>query len=101
MSRKGRYKAWIALDEALFHLSFTTGKTKLQNISRKEHCKDAAVLQNASWPSGIIAHTKGFMRSNLIDFNDLAGRSGVAAGYLRKMCKAVFSDLYSNHFIKG
>ncbi|GFW97883.1 uncharacterized protein TNCV_1426461 [Trichonephila clavipes] len=52
--RKDRYKAWITSDEALFHLPFTTGKTKTQYISRKKRRKDVAVLQNASWPSGVM-----------------------------------------------
>ncbi|GFW68058.1 hypothetical protein TNCV_1618191 [Trichonephila clavipes] len=39
----GRYKTWITLDEALFHLSSTTGKTKLQHISPKKRRKDADV----------------------------------------------------------
>ncbi|GFY14171.1 hypothetical protein TNCV_3613601 [Trichonephila clavipes] len=43
--RKGRYKAWITSVEALFHLSFTTGKMKMQYIPRKKRRKDAAVLQ--------------------------------------------------------
>ncbi|GFV62248.1 transposable element Tcb1 transposase [Trichonephila clavipes] len=58
MLRKDRYKAWINSVEALFHLSFTTGKTKIQHISSKKRRKDAAVLKNASWPSGVIAGTK-------------------------------------------
>ncbi|GFV51468.1 uncharacterized protein TNCV_844071 [Trichonephila clavipes] len=44
--RKSRYKTWITPDEALFHLSFTTGKTKTQYITSKKHRKDAAVLKN-------------------------------------------------------
>ncbi|GFS57719.1 uncharacterized protein TNCV_2908451 [Trichonephila clavipes] len=48
-----RYKAWITSDESLFYLSFTTGKTKIQYISSKKRLKDAAVLKNASWPSGV------------------------------------------------
>ncbi|GFT13600.1 uncharacterized protein TNCV_3830731 [Trichonephila clavipes] len=54
MLRKGRYKAWITPDDAQFHLSFTTGKRKIQNISSKKRRKDAAVLKNASWPSGVM-----------------------------------------------
>ncbi|GFU30612.1 uncharacterized protein TNCV_2615071 [Trichonephila clavipes] len=50
--RKGKYKARITSDEAQFHLSLTTGKTKIQYISSKKRRKDAAVLKNASWPSG-------------------------------------------------
>ncbi|GFW79348.1 uncharacterized protein TNCV_2477551 [Trichonephila clavipes] len=46
MLYKGRYKTWIPSNEALFHLSFTTGKTKIQYISSKKHLKDAAVLKN-------------------------------------------------------
>ncbi|GFU50815.1 hypothetical protein TNCV_2495191 [Trichonephila clavipes] len=53
---KGRYKTWITSNEALFHLSFTTGKTRIQYISRKKRHKDAAVLQKASWPSGIMTY---------------------------------------------
>ena len=30
MLRKGRYKTWIISDEAVFHLTSTTGKTKMQ-----------------------------------------------------------------------
>ncbi|GFX01369.1 uncharacterized protein TNCV_4736101 [Trichonephila clavipes] len=51
---KGRYKAWITSDEALFHLSFTTGKTKIQYIYRKKCRKNAAVLKRASWLSGVM-----------------------------------------------
>ncbi|GFT62313.1 uncharacterized protein TNCV_4717131 [Trichonephila clavipes] len=51
---KGRYKTWAASDEALFHLSFTTSKTKIQYISRKKRRKDADVLQKASWTSGVL-----------------------------------------------
>ncbi|GFV54361.1 uncharacterized protein TNCV_4585911 [Trichonephila clavipes] len=58
MLRKCRYKARITSDEALFHLSFTTGKTKIQYISSKKHRKDAAVLKNAIWPSGVMVWTK-------------------------------------------
>ncbi|GFW37008.1 uncharacterized protein TNCV_5019061 [Trichonephila clavipes] len=47
---KGRYKSYITSDEAQLHLSFTTGKTKIQYIPSK----DAAVLKNASWPSGVM-----------------------------------------------
>ncbi|GFW24585.1 hypothetical protein TNCV_2404501 [Trichonephila clavipes] len=49
---KGRYKAWVS-DEALLHLSFTTGKTMIQYISHKSY-KDAAVLQKTSWASGVM-----------------------------------------------
>ncbi|GFW31729.1 uncharacterized protein TNCV_3099541 [Trichonephila clavipes] len=56
--RKGRYKTWIISDETLFHLSFTTGKTKTQYIPSKKRRKDAAVLKNASWPSGVMVWTK-------------------------------------------
>ncbi|GFT28851.1 uncharacterized protein TNCV_3585611 [Trichonephila clavipes] len=58
MVRKGRYKARITPDEALFHLSFTTGKTKIQYISSKKRRKEAAVLKNASWPSGAMVWTE-------------------------------------------
>ncbi|GFW33412.1 RNase H domain-containing protein [Trichonephila clavipes] len=51
--RKSRYKAWTTSDEALFHLSFTTGKMKSQYTSSKKRRKDAAVLKNASWLSGV------------------------------------------------
>ncbi|GFU60699.1 uncharacterized protein TNCV_2754551 [Trichonephila clavipes] len=54
MLRKGRYKAWITSNDALLHLSFITGKTKIQYIYRKKRRKDAAVLQNVSWPSGVM-----------------------------------------------
>ncbi|GFY06623.1 uncharacterized protein TNCV_3524791 [Trichonephila clavipes] len=58
MLRKDRYKAGITSDEALFHLSFTTGKTKIQYISSKKRRTDAAVLKNASWPSGVMIWTE-------------------------------------------
>ncbi|GFX45275.1 putative transposable element [Trichonephila clavipes] len=54
MLRKGRDKAWITSDEAQFHLSFATGKTKSQKISSKKRRKHAAVLKNASWPLGVM-----------------------------------------------
>ncbi|GFX55304.1 hypothetical protein TNCV_3968581 [Trichonephila clavipes] len=38
--RKRRYTAWIASDEALFHLSFTIGKTKIKNTSSKKRPKE-------------------------------------------------------------
>ncbi|GFU44409.1 uncharacterized protein TNCV_1505461 [Trichonephila clavipes] len=55
MLRKGRYKARITSDEAQFRLSFTTSKMQIQYISRKKRCKDAAVLKNARWPSGVMS----------------------------------------------
>ncbi|GFW18143.1 uncharacterized protein TNCV_4006831 [Trichonephila clavipes] len=55
MLSKSRYKAWITSDEALFHLLFTTGKTK---ISSKKRRKIRAVLKNTSWPSGIMVWTE-------------------------------------------
>ncbi|GFS65939.1 uncharacterized protein TNCV_2509901 [Trichonephila clavipes] len=58
MLRKGRNKAWITSDEAQFHLSFPTGKTKIQYISSKKRRKDATVLKNASWPSGVMVWTE-------------------------------------------
>ncbi|GFU85035.1 uncharacterized protein TNCV_1552981 [Trichonephila clavipes] len=54
MLRNGRYKAWTTSDEAQFHMSFTTGKTKIQYISSKKPRKDAAVLKNSSWLSGVM-----------------------------------------------
>ncbi|GFV49350.1 uncharacterized protein TNCV_3630361 [Trichonephila clavipes] len=51
-------KAWITSDEAQFHLSFTTGKTKIQYISSKKRRKDAAILKNASWPLGAMEWTE-------------------------------------------
>ncbi|GFY35895.1 uncharacterized protein TNCV_4842681 [Trichonephila clavipes] len=53
MLYKGRYKTWVTSDEALFILAFITGKTKIQYISVKNRRKDAAVLQKASWSSGV------------------------------------------------
>ncbi|GFT99571.1 DUF4817 domain-containing protein [Trichonephila clavipes] len=47
------YKTWKTSEEAQFHLSFTTGKMKIQNNSRKKRCKDASVLQKARWSSGV------------------------------------------------
>ncbi|GFX13054.1 hypothetical protein TNCV_2357101 [Trichonephila clavipes] len=38
----------------MLHLSFTTGKTKIQYISSRKRRKDAAVLKNASLPSGVM-----------------------------------------------
>ncbi|GFV83106.1 hypothetical protein TNCV_2802321 [Trichonephila clavipes] len=45
MLPKGRYKTGITSDEVLFHLLFTTGKTKIQYTSRKKRRKDVTVLQ--------------------------------------------------------
>ncbi|GFX01166.1 uncharacterized protein TNCV_4581321 [Trichonephila clavipes] len=56
MLRKDRNKAWITSHEAQFYLSFTTGKTKIHCISSKNRRKDAAVLKNASWPSGVMVN---------------------------------------------
>ncbi|GFW96611.1 hypothetical protein TNCV_2846681 [Trichonephila clavipes] len=36
---KGTYKAWITSDKALFHLSFTIGKTKMQDAAKKRRKK--------------------------------------------------------------
>ncbi|GFV11305.1 hypothetical protein TNCV_3723941 [Trichonephila clavipes] len=58
MLRNGRYETWITYDEALFHLSFTTGKTKIQYISRRKRRKDAAVMKNARWSSGVMCKQK-------------------------------------------
>ncbi|GFV42370.1 uncharacterized protein TNCV_4311011 [Trichonephila clavipes] len=73
MLRKDRYKAWITFDEALFHLSFTTGKMKIQYISSKKRRKDAAVLKNASWPSGVMVWTEissqGLIKPFFVDPN--------------------------------
>ncbi|GFW68665.1 uncharacterized protein TNCV_530181 [Trichonephila clavipes] len=51
---KGRYKEWMTSNEALFHLSSTTGETKPPCISSEKRCRDATVLQNAIWPSGVM-----------------------------------------------
>ncbi|GFY15161.1 uncharacterized protein TNCV_1569741 [Trichonephila clavipes] len=64
MLRKGRYKAWIISNTTLFHLSFTTGKTKIQYIFSKKRRKDAAVLKNASWPSGVMVWTEMFSQGS-------------------------------------
>ncbi|GFU19384.1 uncharacterized protein TNCV_3032941 [Trichonephila clavipes] len=55
---RGRCKAWITSDEALFHLSFTTDRTKIQYISSKKRNKDAPVLKNACWPSDVMVWTE-------------------------------------------
>ncbi|GFW96147.1 hypothetical protein TNCV_958601 [Trichonephila clavipes] len=47
-------KTLITSDEELFHLSFTTGKMKIQYVSREKRRKDATVLQKASWPLGVM-----------------------------------------------
>ena len=39
MLHKGRYKARITTDEALFYQSYTTGKTKIQYIRSKSVAK--------------------------------------------------------------
>ncbi|GFY05711.1 hypothetical protein TNCV_4403781 [Trichonephila clavipes] len=54
MLRKGIYKTWITSDKASFYLSFTTGETKIQRISREKHRKEAALLEKASKPSGVM-----------------------------------------------
>ncbi|GFU65793.1 transposable element Tcb2 transposase [Trichonephila clavipes] len=56
-------------DEALFHRSFTIGKTKRFNIFPvKKLRKDAAVLKNASWPSGVSELWHG--KASLIETMD-------------------------------
>ncbi|GFT37198.1 hypothetical protein TNCV_1126631 [Trichonephila clavipes] len=62
MLLKDIYKIWIISDKALFHLSFTTGESKTQHISREEIRKDAALLEQAGKPSGAMAH-----RAHLVD----------------------------------
>ncbi|GFT56982.1 uncharacterized protein TNCV_189801 [Trichonephila clavipes] len=54
MLHKGRYKTRITSYEALFDLSFTTGKMKIQYNSSEKRRKDAAVLQKLSWLSGVM-----------------------------------------------
>ncbi|GFU62202.1 uncharacterized protein TNCV_2474331 [Trichonephila clavipes] len=81
MLRKCRYKAWIISNEALFRLSFTTVKMKIQYISSKKQCKDAAVLKNASWPSGVMKRLTAHIRipwqwNRGLSFSDFAARSG-------------------------
>ncbi|GFU39927.1 hypothetical protein TNCV_2531741 [Trichonephila clavipes] len=51
---KRRYKTWITVNEALFHLSSTTGKMKIQYILHEKRRKDSAVLHIASWPPGVM-----------------------------------------------
>ncbi|GFS89500.1 uncharacterized protein TNCV_1810021 [Trichonephila clavipes] len=57
MLRKVINKTWITSDKALFHLTFTTGETKIQQISREKRRKDAALLEKASKPPGVIVWT--------------------------------------------
>ncbi|GFS84632.1 hypothetical protein TNCV_4607561 [Trichonephila clavipes] len=54
MLRKGISKTWITSDKALFHLSFTTGEMKIQHISLEKRRKDAALLEKARKPSGVM-----------------------------------------------
>ncbi|GFW41248.1 hypothetical protein TNCV_1002411 [Trichonephila clavipes] len=55
MLHKVIHKTWITSDKALFHLPFTTGKTKIHNISREKRRKDAALLEKASMSSGVMS----------------------------------------------
>ncbi|GFW52195.1 uncharacterized protein TNCV_2426421 [Trichonephila clavipes] len=71
---KGRCKAWITSDEAQFHLSFTTGQTKIQYISRRKPRKDAAVLQNTIWSSGVMAKSsQGLTKPFFVEPNVKSG----------------------------
>ncbi|GFW80394.1 hypothetical protein TNCV_2945261 [Trichonephila clavipes] len=78
MLRKGRYKAWIDSDEALFHLSFTIVKTKIQYISSKKCRKDAAALKKAKKKLSNLNNSyksefnSGF-KNAIVDLNVLAG----------------------------
>lgn len=55
MLRKRSYRSRITFDEALFLLSFTTGNTKIQYISREQRHLNATTLKKANWLSGISA----------------------------------------------
>ncbi|GFT10037.1 hypothetical protein TNCV_1114891 [Trichonephila clavipes] len=76
MLRNGRYEAWITSDEALFHLSFTTGKMKIPYISGKKTLQRRSCFEKCKLAVRCYGNRDLYKNVGASRFNALYGQQG-------------------------